>query len=184
MASLRKAGAYSKKYTRPYTRVSKKRTKNFIKTTPQKKTVKFHMGNVNDYKKGKFDTLVKIISREQVQIRDNAIESARQTITRNLEKTIPGQFYFEIKIVPHHILRENKMLTGAGSDRMQTGMQRSFGKTTGRAALVKENQLLFFLAVSGQKQLRVVKETLSSVKSKLPCRVGVVIEKIKGKQKL
>jgi len=178
MASLRKAGAYSKKYARPYTRVSKKRTKNFIKTTPMKKTVKFHMGNIKDYGKGKFDILVKVISKEQIQIRDNAIESTRQTITRHLEKAIPGQFYFEIKIFPHHILRENKMLTGAGSDRMQTGMQKSFGKAIGRAALVKPGQMIFFVATSGQKQLKAVKEALSSVKPKLPCKIGVVIEQV------
>lgn len=182
MASLRKAGAYSKKYARPYTRVSKKRTKNFIKTTPQKKVVKFHMGNVKSFRQGKFDTIVKIISNEKIQIRDNAIESARQTITRGLEKQIPGQFYFHVKIFPHHILRENKMLTGAGSDRMQTGMQKSFGKTIGRAAMVKPNQEIFIIATSGEKQIKAVKNVLSTVKSKLPCKVKINIEKVKKKK--
>ena len=120
MANLRKAGAYSKKYARPYTRKSKKRTKSFIKAVPQLKIAKFTMGNTKARKLGKFDTIIKIISAEQVQIRDNALEAARQTISRNLEKQIQGQYYIELKVYPHHILRENKMLTGAGSDRMQT----------------------------------------------------------------
>ena len=45
MVALRKAGSYSKRYARPYTRVSKKRTQNFIKSTPQSKVVKFNIGN-------------------------------------------------------------------------------------------------------------------------------------------
>jgi len=180
MASLRKAGAYSKKYARPYTRVSKKRTKNFIKTTPQKKTVKFNMGNMKDFQKNKHDTMLKVISKQPIQIRDNAIEASRTTITRALDKQIPGQYYFEIRIFPHHILRENKMLTGAGSDRMQTGMQKSFGKSMGRAALVKKDQVIFFFTTSGEKNVNIIKERLRIMKSKLPCKTQILIEKIKG----
>jgi len=179
MASLRKAGAYSKKYARPYTRVSKKRTKNFIKTTPQKKIAKFHMGNLKAHKAGKFKTTVKVISGEKVQIRDNALEATRQTVHRNLEKQIPGQFYLEIKVFPHHILRENKMLTGAGSDRMQTGMQKSFGKTIGRAALVKPNQVIFTIETTDEKQIKIIRKVLNSIKSKLPCKVKISVEQTK-----
>lgn len=176
MVALRKAGAYSKKYTRPYTRYSKKKNKNYIKTVPQRKTVKFNMGNFSDYNSGKYDTIIKVIAKEDVQIRDNAIEAARQTITRHLDNLIPGQYYFEVKIFPHHILRENKMLTGAGSDRMQTGMQKSFGKTIGRAALTKQNSIIFLIATKGQKQINAVRSALNSAKAKLPCKVGIGIE--------
>ncbi|MBS3072509.1 50S ribosomal protein L16 [Candidatus Pacearchaeota archaeon] len=168
MVSLRKAGAYSKRYARPYTRVSKKKSKSFIKTVPQKKIVKFNMGNQKASNEGKFDTEISLVSQEKVQMRDNAIEACRQAITRQLDKQIPGQFYFEVKVHPHHILRENKMLTGAGSDRMQTGMQKSFGKTIGRAAMVNPGQQVFRVETSGDKQIRLVKGILGSVKSKLP----------------
>ncbi len=179
MATLRKAGAYSKKYARPYTRVSKKKSKNFIKTVPASKITKFNMGNVQAYQSGKYNVILRAICKEQIQIRDNAIEAARQGITRALEKTIPNQFYFEIKVHPHHIQRENKMLTGAGSDRMQTGMQRSFGKTVGRAARVKANQQLFFLATSGDKQVNAIRKAITAIKARLPCRTQIVIEKVK-----
>ena len=43
------------------------------------------------------------------------------------------------------------MLTGAGADRMQTGMARSFGKTIGRAAFVKPGQILFIIGVKKRK---------------------------------
>ena len=178
MVTLRKAGAYSKKYARPYTRISKKRTKNFIKTNPPKKTVKFNMGNIQDFINKKYDTIIRIISKERIQIRDHAIEASRTTMTRSLDKVIPMQYYFEIKIYPHHILRENKMLTGAGSDRMQTGMQRSFGKTMGRAALVKADQTIFMFATTGQKNINIIKERMNVMKSKLPCKTKILIEKI------
>ena len=180
MVALRKAGAYSKMYARPYTRVSKKKNKNFIKTNPQKKIVKFTMGNVKIIQDKKFDTVLRVKNDEKItiQVRDSAIESARQSVIRNLEAKIPGQFYFEIKISPHHILRENKMLTGAGSDRMQTGMQKSFGKTIGRAALVRPGHDIFVITTSGDKNTRIIRENLSSIKAKFPCKIKISTEKI------
>jgi large subunit ribosomal protein L10e len=174
MVALRKAGAYSKKYARPYTRTSKKKSKSFIKTVPQKKIVKFNMGNQKSDNEGKFDTEVSLVSQEKTQIRDNAIEACRQAITRELDKQIPAQFYLEVKVHPHHILRENKMLTGAGSDRMQTGMQKSFGKTIGRAAMVDSGKQIFRVKTTGDKQIRLVKAVLKSVKAKLPCRSRII----------
>jgi len=178
MASLRKAGAYSKKYARPYTRVSKKRAQNFIKTSTQKKIVKFAMGNQKAFNEGKFKTVLRLMTDEKIQMRDNAIEASRQAVSRKLEKEILGQYFFEIKTHPHHILRENKMLTGAGSDRMQTGMQKSFGKTIGRAALLGKGHEIFVISTSGDKQIRLIKKTLQQVKAKLPCKTKITIEKI------
>ena len=56
-------------------------------------------------------------------------------------------YHLQIRIYPHHVLRENKMLTGAGADRMQTGMQRAFGKAIGSAAQVKIGQAIFTVQV-------------------------------------
>ncbi len=173
MVTLRKAGSYSKRYARPYTRVSKKRTQNFIKSTPQSKVVKFNMGNVKGYSENKFNTIISLSSEERIQIRDNALEATRQAVARELDKNIPGQYYFEVRVYPHHIQRENKMLTGAGADRMQTGMTQSFGKSVGRAALVKKGQEIFLIATSGDKQIRFSRATLNSVKAKLPCKVKI-----------
>jgi large subunit ribosomal protein L10e len=179
MAKLRKSSAYSKKYARPYTRTSKKRTKSYIKTKPPIKLVKFNMGNQKAYNTNKFDTLITMVSEERIQARDNALEAVRQAITRKLDKTMQGQFYFEVKVYPHHILRENKMLTGAGADRMQSGMKHSFGKTAGRAAMIPKGKEIYLIAISGEKNSKIVREVLKSVKSKLPCKTKVITEKIK-----
>ena len=81
---------------------------------------------------------------------------------------------FKVLAVPHHIQRENKMLTGAGADRMQTGMQLSFGKTSGKAAIVKPGTRVFFFALPNQKAERLIRDTLRRVFPKLPCRMRVL----------
>ena len=175
--ALRKAGAYSKKRTRPYTRKSKVKSKSYIKTIPPQKIVRFRMGDIKGYDKGKYKNIIKLVSGEKILIRDNALESSRQYINKQLDNNLAGEYYFEVKPFPHHILRENKALTGAGADRMSSGMQKSFGKTIGRAAIVFPGQAVFLVAVFHEKSRNIVNKILSSVKSKLPCRSRLVFEK-------
>lgn len=174
--ALRKASSYSRFYARPYTRKSKKKARAYIKTIPPQKVVKLQMGNIQAYDQGKFSTVLTIISLQDVQLRDNAIEAARQSIHKDLETQFLGQYYFAVKVYPHHILRENKMLTGAGADRMQTGMTKSFGATIGRAALVKANQPIFVIAVNSEKATRVAREAVRKIKAKLPCTTRILTE--------
>ena len=170
--ALRKAGAYSKRKARPYTRKSKVRSKSYIKTVPNSHIVKFKMGNLKKYDKGKFPIVIEVVSKENLQIRDNAIESVRQFLNRFLvERLGGGEFYLEAKVYPHHVLRENKMLTGAGADRMQTGMSQSFGKSIGRAAFVKNGQVLFIIAVRTEKGEFEARKLIRSSKSRLPGKV-------------
>lgn len=175
--ALRKAGAYSKRYARPFTRKSKVRQKSYIKTVPNSRIVKFKMGDAKGYEQGKYPIRLKVISKEKVQIRDNAIEAVRQFFNRFLAEKLGKEFYLEVKVYPHHILRENKMLTGAGADRMQSGMAHSFGKTIGRAALVKENQVLFILGVKNPKHESTARKLISSIKARLPCKSTVDTER-------
>jgi len=175
--ALRKAGAYTKKYARPYTRKSKVKQKSYIKAVPNSKVVKLRMGDLEGFSKGKYPIILGVYSRDKAQIRDNAIESARQFLNRFLVEKIGKDFYFEVKIYPHHILRENKMLTGAGADRMQTGMALSFGKTMGRAAMVKKGQLLFLIGVLTPKHESEARDLINSVKSRLPVAIHVETER-------
>ena len=171
--ALRKAGAYSKRYARPYTRKSKKRSQSYIKTVPNSKIVKFKMGDLKGYEKGKYPITLKAISKENVQMRDNSIEAIRQFLNRFLVEKIGKEFYFEVKPYPHHILRENKMLTGAGADRMQTGMARAFGKTMGRAALVKKGAPILIVGVKNPRQEATARKLINSAKSRLPCKITI-----------
>jgi large subunit ribosomal protein L10e len=168
--ALRKGTAYSKKYARPYTRNSKKRAKSYIKTIPNSRIVKFKMGDIKGFDKGEYPIQIHLISKEKCQLRDNAIEAVRQHLNRFLQIKLGKEFYLEVKIYPHHILRENKMLTGAGADRMQTGMSRAFGKTMGRAALIKPNQPLYILGVKTPKAETEARKLIKSIKARLACK--------------
>ena len=170
--ALRKGSAYSKRYARPYTRVSKKRAKSYIKTVPNSRIVKFQMGDIKGFNNGDYSIQLHIISKENCQLRDNSIEAVRQYLNRFIQIKIGKEFYLEVKIFPHHILRENKMLTGAGADRMQTGMSRAFGKTMGRAALVKPNQTLFIIGIKTKKAEAEARKLIKSVRSRLACKTS------------
>ena len=171
--ALRKASAYSKRYARPYTRVSKKRTKSYIKTVPNSRIVKFKMGDQKGYDNGKYQHQLHLISKENCQIRDNSIEAIRQYLNRFLQIKVGKEFYLEVKPFPHHILRENKMLTGAGADRMQTGMSRAFGKTMGRAALVKPGQTLYIIGVKTPKAEAIARKLIKSIKARIACKTSI-----------
>lgn len=171
--ALRKAGAYSKRYARPFTRKSKVKSKSYIKVIPNSKVVKLRMGDQAAFNQGKFPIILHIKSTEKVQIRDNAIEAIRQYLHRFLTELVGKDYYLEVKIFPHHILRENKMITGAGADRMQTGMALSFGASMGRAALVKANQEIFTLAIMNTKSEQIARKLLGSIRAKIPCHIAI-----------
>jgi len=172
MAGLRKASAYTKRIARPFTRKSKVRKKSYIKTVPNTRIVKYKMGDLKGYDSEQYPISIAIISKEQVQVRDNSLEAVRQFLNRFLQIKVGKDFYLEVKVFPHHILRENKMLTGAGADRMQTGMSRAFGKTMGRAALVKPGQILYIIGVKTPAEEVEARKLIKSAKARLPCKVG------------
>jgi len=174
--ALRKASSYSKKRTVPFTRISSKKGKSYIKTVPPQSIVKFSMGSWPLYKEGKLPHVLTLISEENAQIRHNALEASRQYIDKQLDNELAGEYFFRVIPFPHHVQRENKMLTGAGADRMQSGMQLSFGKPSGKAAIVKEGSPVFLIATTNEKASQLVREILRKVRPKLPCKTRIVYE--------
>ncbi len=124
---------------RAYTRISKYKTKEFVKAVPPSKIARFNMG---DFTK-KYAYQVSLVSDGDIQLRHNALESSRQIVNRNLLRQLSNNYYLQLRTYPHHVIRENKMLTGAGADRMQTGMAHSFGRPIGVAARVRKHQAVF-----------------------------------------
>ncbi len=171
MATLRKAKCY-RNIERAYTRKSKYKKKGFVKSPTAIKIVKYHMGDTTkDFKK-----VVKLVSKDKYQVRHNALESCRMLINRQLIKKFgPKGYHMFINIFPHHILRENKMLTGAGADRMQSGMKHAFGKAMGSAAQVKKGTTIFTVMVDNEEIF--VLELMKKVKNRLPGPVSVEIAK-------
>ena len=176
--ALRKASAYSKKKVRPFTRKSAKKSKAFIKAVPQNKIVKFNMGNTKKSISGNYPFRVSLFSEEKAQIRDNSLEACRMAINKMLDLKVPGNYLFEVKVFPHHILRENKIASGAGADRLSSGMSRSYGVTIGRAALVGPGKELFAISTPDENSARIARDTLMKIKSKIPCKNRIVFKKV------
>lgn len=176
---LRKAASYSKKPATPYTRNSRRKNKAYIKTIPHVKVAKFTIGDQKGYRAGKHKFVVRLVSNEDVLLRDNAIEAGRMHIHKIMEEQIPGQYFFGVKVHPHHFLRNNKTSGVAGADRLSTGMSHSFGVIEGRAAIVPKNKDIFFISCIDEKGARIIREAMESVKAKMPCAVKIVFEQLK-----
>ena len=170
MARLRKFAAYQN-IERPYTRISKYTKKNFVRGGfPHMKVIKFDMGTASK----EFDTVIKLNSQKRMNVRHNAIESARMTSNRLLEKNLAKDYHLRIKIYPFHVLRENALASGAGADRLSTGMKKSYGKSVGSAARVREGQTLMELRIN-KANVRVGKEALARAAKKFPCSCKIVV---------
>ncbi|MFH1770295.1 MAG: 50S ribosomal protein L16 [archaeon] len=173
MAKLRSAVAY-RRIERPYTRKSKYRSKQYVRATPQIKIVKFEMGDLQK----KFQYVVSLLCGADIQIRHNALESARLTSNRMLEEKCGKKgYHLKLLVYPHHILRENPLAAGAGADRMSTGMKKSFGKSIGLAAQIRKGQIIMQANVD-EEFLEVAKKSISRAKHKLPCSCSVEVKKL------
>lgn len=174
MAKLRKGVSY-RTWKRPFTRKSKYRKKNFVRASPHNLVVRYDMGDL----KKKFEYKVNVNSMSQLQIRHNALEAARKSANRVLEKkTGKVGFMLKLRVFPHHVLRENPLASGAGADRMSTGMAHSFGKPIGLAAQVRKGQTIFEINVD-KNNIPAAKEAAGRITSKIPCKCQLVISKNK-----
>lgn len=163
MAGLRKGHSYSKAIKRPYTRKSKYKIKGYIKGVPISKIVKYDMGDLKKI----FPRQVHLVAKEDVQLRHNCIESARVIINRHMHEFLGQNYRLKLRLYPHHVLRENKMLTGAGADRMQSGMQHAFGSPMGLAIQVRRGQKIFTAYVE-DSGIEKAKKALMTGRPRLP----------------
>jgi len=171
MAKLRNANAY-RRIKRAYTRTSKYKKKAFIKGVPGSKIHLFDMGNLHT----KFPLKFKLVAVEDINLRHNALEAGRMTATHLLAgKYGKKGFALHIHAVPHHIMRENPLATGAGADRMQKGMKNCFGKPIGRSCQVKKGKVLMSAEVPEGGET-FAKEALrkASCKFPIPCKIEQV----------
>ena len=157
-----------------WTRFSKKKPrKSFVKALPHNALNIFEMGA----RKEEYELEVELVSDGKVQVRDNALESARQAVNKYFEKLLPGGYHFAVLVFPHNVIRENKMILGAGADRLQKGMRQAFGRPMDRAARIYPNQAVYRLRVMA-RNLDAAKEAYRRAKTKLPGSYSVRIKKL------
>ncbi|MCW1296382.1 MAG: 50S ribosomal protein L16 [Candidatus Parvarchaeota archaeon] len=172
MARLRAAKCY-REIKRPFTRRSKYKEKSYVGSVPQSKISIYEMGNKNL----PYTHELTLNSKQALQIRSEALEAARVVANKYLEKFLPQNFFFQIKVYPHQIIREHSLATGAGADRFTSGMSKAFGRNIGVAAQVKEGQEIMILRVN-ENSIKIGKQALERAAKKLPCKCSINIKKI------
>ncbi|HPC10146.1 MAG TPA: 50S ribosomal protein L16 [archaeon] len=166
---------------RAYARYAKKvHKKNYVGGIPGSKIKQYHMG----FGDQNYTHVLHLVSTKKIQIRDNAIEAARITVGRQLNKKLTqSNYYLKIRVHPQFYLRENKQAQGAHADRIQQGMsQCPFGKVIGSAVRVKPNQKIMSVLVN-KENVDLVKKLLEKASPKFPCPMKVIVEENKDKLK-
>ena len=152
----------------PYTRLK------YIHGTPPSKISRFTSGDL----KAKFEYRLSLIAQAPVQVRHNALEAARVSANKVLFDALGEVGYkIHLRVYPHIILRENRMIATAGADRLQEGMRRSFGKPSGRAARIKNGQSILDIYVNSNS-VNTAKEALRVGTTKLPVACVITQEKL------
>ena len=140
----------------------KKPRKNYIKALPHTSLLIFKMGD----KKKQFTAAFILKANQNIQLRSNALEAARQVANKYLERKVPGNYFFKILPYPHNVIREKKMATGAGADRISQGMTLSFGKPSAVGARIMKDQTVFMVRVNADKK-EIAHEALKRASNKL-----------------
>jgi large subunit ribosomal protein L10e len=128
--------------------------------------------------KGFYTHRISLLSESGIQIRHNALEAARIASNKILANRLGNSGYvLRIKVYPHVILRENRMIATAGADRLQEGMRNSFGKPTSSAARVKRDQPIITVKTN-EGSVELAKEALRAGAAKLPTSIRMVVENL------
>jgi large subunit ribosomal protein L10e len=149
----------------------------YIKGKPQIKIARFSSGQFKD---NYYDYKVELLATEKIQIRHNALESARLAANKTMATAGETSFFSSLKVYPHVLLRENKMIATAGADRLQEGMRRAFGKATGLAARIRPDQVIYEAYVTATN-LSLAKDAFKVASSKLGCPILVRVTPLKEK---
>lgn len=137
---------------------------------PASRITQFDQGDPN----GDFDLSMSLVAREACQVRHIALEAARISANRYIQKKCGKFYHLKIRVYPHHVLRENKVAVGAGADRISDGMRGAFGTAVGTAARVRPGQRLITIRTTKANEAH-AKEALrkAGIKLPTPCRIVV-----------
>jgi large subunit ribosomal protein L10e len=147
----------------------------YIAGKPQIKIARFSSG---EFKDNYYDYKLELVATEGIQVRHNALESLRLAANKTMARAGEMSFFSTLRVYPHLFLRENKMIATAGADRLQEGMRRAFGKSTGLAARIRPDQVIFDAYVTASN-LKLAKEAFKVASSKLACPVSIRITSLR-----
>merc|ERR1712070_586177 len=85
-----------------------------------------------------------LVCGEKQQIGSETLEAGRIVVNKYMFNNAgKDQFHMRIRVHPFHVLRQNKMLSCAGADRLSSGMRHAFGKALGVCARVNIGQIIY-----------------------------------------
>ncbi len=154
-----------------YVRGKPSTRKEYMGGVPASRITQFVLGN----RTAEFPVQLSLTAIEKCMVRHNALESARITVNRTMEKQVGIPNYrVRIRVYPHVVLRENKQATGAGADRVSQGMRSAFGKIVSTAAEIKPNQIIITVETT-EPFVKQAKAALRKAGMKIPspCKVNV-----------
>ncbi len=137
---------------------------------PTCRVTQFDTGNLRTV----FPFSLSLGMEEAAQVRDTALEAARVSAVRVLEKNAPNEYHLKVRRYPHQILREHKMAMGAGADRISAGMRHAFGKPVGHAVRAGIGSELITVHTT-EAHLDIAKEALRKASHKLPVPTRLII---------
>jgi len=172
MAKLRSGRCYTT-VKRPFTRKSRYREKSFVRGVPGHKIARFELGN----RGAEFTHKIHLVVKSTIQLRHNCLEAARMATLKYLNEQVKrDNFHFILRVYPHQVLRENKIMSGAGADRIASGMKAPYGKPTGVAARVKTGQEIITVRTN-EANIPKVRQAYKLATAKLPTRTEVIVVK-------
>lgn len=161
------ASSYREQDKPAYTR------KEYITGIPGNRIIFFERGDPN----ADFPIQLSLIAEEKGQVRHTALESARVSANRHMQKKAGEKnYYIKLRVYPHQILRENPMALGAGADRISDGMRKSFGRPIGLAARVSDGQRILTIRTT-EEFYRVARDAMRRARMKLPIPAKTNIDK-------
>ncbi len=173
--SLRPGRIYRDHPGQPYTRMSQKsENDNYISGAPAPKISIFETGAKDE--EFEDETRVYLAVEEDVSIRGNALESARIAANSHLRKELGEEnYHLKVRVYPHHVLRYHPLAGVAQADRYYEGMRKPFGRPTGRAAIVDEDQEVLQVRLPG-KHHKVGRKALERAGMKIPSGFRVKVD--------
>ncbi|MBN2110314.1 MAG: 50S ribosomal protein L16 [Methanosarcinaceae archaeon] len=160
------ASMYRNVGQRSYTR------RKYMGGVPGSHIIHYDMGN----KTADFPVKLSLVAMERCQIRHTALEAARITANRAVMGAAGRTgYHIKLRVYPHEVLRENKQATGAGADRVSSGMRGAFGKNVGTAARVSAGQKIFTISVN-KEHFAIAKDALRKAGHKLPTPFRITVD--------
>ena len=149
-------------------------SKKYAPGTPNVRIARLQTGARNS----DYEVKIQLVAKEKCQIRDNALESARVGANKKMNKVVPETNYqLSVRLYPHTIISENKMIAAAGADRLQEGMRNAYGKPMGHAARVNIGSVIYEIRTY-EKHIPEAKRALKTASSTLPGYTSITVSPI------